>query len=120
LRVNSSSFFSDAENRIGAKPSLRTLIVTRPGGSRRARKVPESSVRYVDPPGVINTLAPSTGDPSESRTMPLTEERGESAVGRARACAERLRVLTLRVRLTRSLIAVAAIPDVRKWIWGTP
>ena len=48
--------------------------------------------------------------------MPLTEERGESAVGRDRDCAESVRALTLSVRLRRSRITVAAIPDVRKWI----
>jgi hypothetical protein len=107
---------SEAEDRIGAKPSLRTLIVTRPDGRRRATNVPDSSVRYIDPPGVITTLAPSTGIPSESRIMPLIEERCESAVGRARVWADSVRALTLSARLRRSLITVAAIPDVRKWI----
>jgi len=116
LRANSSPAFSDAEDRIGAKPSLRTLIVTRPDARRRATNVPESSVRCIDPPGVIKTLAPSTGDPSESRTVPLIEERCESAVGRARDCAGRVRALTVRARLTSSRITVAAIPEVGKWI----
>ncbi len=116
LRVSSLPALSDAEDRIGAKPSLRTLIVTRPDGRRRATNVPESSVRYVDPPGVIKTLAPSTGDPSESRTVPLIEARSESAEGRARDCAGRVRALTVKARLTRSRITVAAIPDGRKWV----
>jgi hypothetical protein len=81
LTVNSSPSLSDAEDRIGAKPSLRTLIVTRPDGSRRAKNAPESSVRYVDPLGAIKTFAPSTV--TESRTVPLIDERCESAASRA-------------------------------------
>ena len=57
---------TETVDRIGENPNLRTLMVTEPTGALRARNLPSESVRWIDPPGVINTLAPTTGNPSES------------------------------------------------------